>query len=170
MISKIRHSSTLVAQLPPHLQRAARDSYAISLRAVFIFAAVSTLAAYLVRLPVRALPALREPFARCLTTHTRRRTDSRQAPGPTAPTRPFRRRASEPEPHPRAARRGSLCIPGYQRSNKRGRVGGARACITFATKAGPQAAAVDVRELGWWDGPRGRRHRGFGEAMIPGPP
>ena len=53
MISKIRHSSTLVAQLPPHLQRAARDAYAISLRAVFVFAAVATLAAYLVRLPVR---------------------------------------------------------------------------------------------------------------------
>ncbi|TBU29286.1 MFS general substrate transporter [Dichomitus squalens] len=52
MISKIRHSSTLVAQLPPHLQRAARDSYAISLRAVFIFAAIATLAAYLVRLPI----------------------------------------------------------------------------------------------------------------------
>ena len=35
-----------------HLQRAARDSYAISLRAVFIMAAVSTLLAYIVRLPV----------------------------------------------------------------------------------------------------------------------
>ena len=56
MISKIRHSSTLVAQLPPHLQRAARDAYAISLRAVFVFAAVATLAAYLVRLPVRLPP------------------------------------------------------------------------------------------------------------------
>ena len=54
MISKIRHSSTLVAQLPPDLQRAARDSYAISLRAVFIMAAVSTLLAYIVRLPVGA--------------------------------------------------------------------------------------------------------------------
>lgn len=56
MITKIRHSSTLVAQLPPHLQRAARDSYAIGLRAVFIMAAVSTFLAYLVRLPVRACP------------------------------------------------------------------------------------------------------------------
>ncbi|KAM5542022.1 hypothetical protein V8D89_004332 [Ganoderma adspersum] len=56
MISKIRHSSTLVAQLPPHLQRAARDSYAISLRAVFIFAAVATLAAYIVRLPIPDKP------------------------------------------------------------------------------------------------------------------
>ena len=59
MISKIRHSSTLVAQLPPHLQRAARDSYAISLRAVFIFAAVATLAAYIVRLPVRLILSFR---------------------------------------------------------------------------------------------------------------
>lgn len=56
MISKIRHSSKLVAQLPPDLQRAARDSYAIALRAVFIMAAVSTLCAYIVRLPVRPPP------------------------------------------------------------------------------------------------------------------
>ncbi|KAI0738091.1 major facilitator superfamily domain-containing protein [Daedaleopsis nitida] len=56
MISKIRHSSTLVAQLPPDLQRAARDSYAISLRAVFIMAAVSTLLAYIVRLPIPDQP------------------------------------------------------------------------------------------------------------------
>ncbi|KAL1947127.1 hypothetical protein VTO73DRAFT_14088 [Trametes versicolor] len=52
MISKIRRSSTLVARLPPDLQRAARDSYARSLRAVFIFAAVATFLAYLVRLPI----------------------------------------------------------------------------------------------------------------------
>ncbi|RPD55294.1 vacuolar amino acid permease [Lentinus tigrinus ALCF2SS1-7] len=56
MISKIRHSSTLVAQLRPDLQRAARDSYAISLRAVFIMAAVSTLLAYIVRLPIPDKP------------------------------------------------------------------------------------------------------------------
>ncbi|KAI8974212.1 vacuolar amino acid permease [Trametes punicea] len=55
-ISKIRHSSTLVAKLPPDLQRAARDSYAISLRAVFIMAAVSTLLAYIVRLPIPDKP------------------------------------------------------------------------------------------------------------------
>lgn len=42
-----------MAQLPPHLQRAARDSYAIALRAVFILAACSTLLAYIARLPVR---------------------------------------------------------------------------------------------------------------------
>jgi len=51
-IRAIRHSSRLVASLPPHLQRAARDSYAIALRAVFIFAACATLAAYLIRLPI----------------------------------------------------------------------------------------------------------------------
>ncbi|KAF8126630.1 MFS general substrate transporter [Boletus edulis] len=52
IISHIRHSTTLVAQLPPDLQRAARDSYAVSLRAVFLLAACSTLLAYFVRLPV----------------------------------------------------------------------------------------------------------------------
>ncbi|KAL7282876.1 hypothetical protein ACG7TL_002290 [Trametes sanguinea] len=55
-ISKIRHSSTLVAKLPQDLQRAARDSYALSLRAVFIMAAVSTLLAYIVRLPIPDKP------------------------------------------------------------------------------------------------------------------
>ncbi|CAL1703142.1 unnamed protein product [Somion occarium] len=52
IIRKIRHSATLVANLPPELQRPARDSYAISLRAVFIMAAVSTFLAYLARLPI----------------------------------------------------------------------------------------------------------------------
>ena len=53
LVRQIRHSSKLVATLPPDLQRAARDSYAISLRAVFIYAAVSTFLAFCVRLPVR---------------------------------------------------------------------------------------------------------------------
>ncbi|EKM49464.1 uncharacterized protein PHACADRAFT_201726 [Phanerochaete carnosa HHB-10118-sp] len=39
LITRIRHSATLVAQLPPYLQRAARDAYAGSLRSVFIAAA-----------------------------------------------------------------------------------------------------------------------------------
>ncbi|KAN0075559.1 Major facilitator superfamily domain containing protein [Tylopilus felleus] len=52
IISQIRHSTTLVARLPPDLQRAARDSYAVSLRAVFFLAACSTLLAYIVRLPI----------------------------------------------------------------------------------------------------------------------
>ncbi|KIK93560.1 hypothetical protein PAXRUDRAFT_144798 [Paxillus rubicundulus Ve08.2h10] len=51
-INMIRHSATLVARLPPDLQRAARDSYAVALRAVFILAACSTFLAYVVRLPV----------------------------------------------------------------------------------------------------------------------
>ncbi|KAI0684014.1 vacuolar amino acid permease, partial [Cytidiella melzeri] len=57
-ISKIRHSATLVARLPPDLQRAARDSYAISLRAVFIMAATSTFLAYFVRLPASDVTVL----------------------------------------------------------------------------------------------------------------
>ncbi|KAI6111388.1 major facilitator superfamily domain-containing protein [Pisolithus sp. B1] len=52
IINNIRHSATLVASLPPDLQQAARDSYAIALRDVFIFAACSTLMAYIVRLPM----------------------------------------------------------------------------------------------------------------------
>ncbi|PCH38509.1 vacuolar amino acid permease [Wolfiporia cocos MD-104 SS10] len=55
-IEKIRHSATLVAKLPPDLQRAARDSYAISLRAVFLMAATSTFLAYLARLPIPDKP------------------------------------------------------------------------------------------------------------------
>lgn len=54
IITRIRHSATLVAHLEPDLQRAARDSYAIGLRAVFIMAAASTFLAYLARLPVSA--------------------------------------------------------------------------------------------------------------------
>ncbi|GJE88138.1 MFS general substrate transporter [Phanerochaete sordida] len=52
LITKIRHSATLVAQLPPDLQRAARDAYAGSLQSVFIAAACSTFIAYLIRFPV----------------------------------------------------------------------------------------------------------------------
>jgi hypothetical protein len=52
LINRIRHSTTLVATLPPDTQRAARDSYAIALRAVFVMAAFCTGVAFLVRLPV----------------------------------------------------------------------------------------------------------------------
>ncbi|TFK45918.1 vacuolar amino acid permease [Heliocybe sulcata] len=52
LISKIRHSARLVAELPPDLQRKAKDSYAIGLRMVFITAACSTLLAYIARLPI----------------------------------------------------------------------------------------------------------------------
>lgn len=52
LISRIRHSATLVAELPPDLQRAARDAYAGSIQNVFIAAACSTFIAYLIRFPV----------------------------------------------------------------------------------------------------------------------
>lgn len=52
IISKIRHSATLVSHLPPELQQPARNAYAASLRAVFILAACSTLIAYAARLPI----------------------------------------------------------------------------------------------------------------------
>ncbi|KAJ8595827.1 MFS general substrate transporter [Rhizopogon salebrosus TDB-379] len=52
IVSKIRHSAMLVGKLPPDLQRIARDSYAVSLRAVFMLAACSTFLAYIVRLPI----------------------------------------------------------------------------------------------------------------------
>ncbi|KAF9238263.1 major facilitator superfamily domain-containing protein [Melanogaster broomeanus] len=55
VIADIRHSLTLVTTLPPDLQRAARDSYAASLRTIFVASACSTLMAYLVRLLVRFL-------------------------------------------------------------------------------------------------------------------
>jgi len=56
IITKIRHSATLVPRLDPELQRAARDSYALSLRIVFLMASVSTFLAYLVRLPIPDKP------------------------------------------------------------------------------------------------------------------
>lgn len=52
IVRRIRESAKLVVSLPPDLQRAARDSYAIALRAVFITAMCSTLMAYIVRLAV----------------------------------------------------------------------------------------------------------------------
>jgi hypothetical protein len=58
LINRIRHSATLVATLPPETQRAARDSYAIALRAVFTMAAFCTAVAYVVRLPVSSPSSL----------------------------------------------------------------------------------------------------------------
>ncbi|EIN07892.1 vacuolar amino acid permease [Punctularia strigosozonata HHB-11173 SS5] len=52
IITSIRHSAQLVHHLPPELQRKARDSYAIAIKAVFTFAAVATGLAFLVRLAV----------------------------------------------------------------------------------------------------------------------
>ena len=53
IIRRIRESAKLVVSLPPDLQRAARDSYAVALRIVFTMAMCSTLMAYIVRLAVR---------------------------------------------------------------------------------------------------------------------
>ncbi|KAG5642040.1 hypothetical protein DXG03_003738 [Asterophora parasitica] len=53
IITKIRRSTQLVATLPPDLRIIARDSYATSLRIVFIFSACSTLLAFLVRAPLK---------------------------------------------------------------------------------------------------------------------
>ncbi|KAJ7221383.1 vacuolar amino acid permease [Mycena pura] len=52
LIMKIRRSSAFIRELNPDLQRDARESYAIGLRTVYIFAACSTFLAYCVRLPV----------------------------------------------------------------------------------------------------------------------
>ena len=52
LIKRIRHSARLVDSLPTDLQRLARDSYASSLKSVFILAACASLLAYLCRLPV----------------------------------------------------------------------------------------------------------------------
>ncbi|KAF7295800.1 Vacuolar amino acid permease [Mycena chlorophos] len=52
LILRIRRSAAVIRDLLPEEQRLARDAYAISLRAVYVFAAASTLIAYLVRLPI----------------------------------------------------------------------------------------------------------------------
>ncbi|KAK0229165.1 major facilitator superfamily domain-containing protein [Armillaria nabsnona] len=51
-VKSIRQSARLIHELPPDLQRKARDSYSASLKAVFMFSACCTLLAYLVRLPI----------------------------------------------------------------------------------------------------------------------
>ncbi|KAJ3821970.1 major facilitator superfamily domain-containing protein [Lentinula raphanica] len=52
IITYIRQNARAVATLEPRLQRIARDSYSVSLRTVFFFASVSTLLAYIARLPI----------------------------------------------------------------------------------------------------------------------
>ncbi|KIJ98026.1 hypothetical protein K443DRAFT_104663 [Laccaria amethystina LaAM-08-1] len=52
LIQQIRQSAKLVASLPPDIQRIARDSYAASLKSVFVLAACASLFAYLARVPV----------------------------------------------------------------------------------------------------------------------
>ncbi|GLB35644.1 putative major facilitator superfamily protein [Lyophyllum shimeji] len=52
IIRGLRHSSRLIVDLPPDLQRIARDAYAASLKSVFTLAACASLLAYLLRLPI----------------------------------------------------------------------------------------------------------------------
>ncbi|KAE9408977.1 MFS general substrate transporter [Gymnopus androsaceus JB14] len=52
IITHIRQNARSISTLPPRLQRIARDSYAVSLKTVFFFASVSTLLAYIARLPI----------------------------------------------------------------------------------------------------------------------
>ncbi|TRM58173.1 major facilitator superfamily domain-containing protein [Schizophyllum amplum] len=52
LILRIRRSASLIYDLPPDVQRMARDAYDISLKRVFVFAAGATLLSYIVRLPV----------------------------------------------------------------------------------------------------------------------
>lgn len=52
IIKSIRHSSRVVVDLPPDLQRIARDAYASSLKSVFTLAACASLLAYLLRLSI----------------------------------------------------------------------------------------------------------------------
>ncbi|KAG7453193.1 MFS general substrate transporter [Guyanagaster necrorhizus] len=51
-VKSIRQSARLIHDLPPDLQRKARDSYSASLKAVFFFSACCTLLAFIVRLPI----------------------------------------------------------------------------------------------------------------------
>jgi len=52
MVHRIRHSSRLVATLPPDLRQHAQASYGIALRRVFAFAACSSFSAFLIRFAI----------------------------------------------------------------------------------------------------------------------
>ncbi|EJU04497.1 MFS general substrate transporter [Dacryopinax primogenitus] len=52
LITKIRHDAKIVPELPSDLKEEARQSYAYALRAVFIFCAICTSLAFVVRLPM----------------------------------------------------------------------------------------------------------------------
>ncbi|KAG6868424.1 hypothetical protein C0993_003101 [Termitomyces sp. T159_Od127] len=51
-IKHIKHSARLIDELPPGLQRIARDAYAASLKSVFTLAVFASLMAFLCRLPI----------------------------------------------------------------------------------------------------------------------
>ncbi|KAF7314933.1 Vacuolar amino acid permease [Mycena indigotica] len=76
LILRIRRSSAVIRELIPEEQRLARDSYAVSLKTVYIFAACSTFLAYLVRLPI--------PDQDLDKAHARRRQAAEASP-PAAP-------------------------------------------------------------------------------------
>ncbi|KAF8312574.1 MFS general substrate transporter [Cantharellus anzutake] len=61
IVQRIRHSVSLVASLPPELQRSAREAYATSLRAVFRYAAICAFISFLVRLGIPEISLDREP-------------------------------------------------------------------------------------------------------------
>ncbi|KAK6977150.1 vacuolar amino acid permease [Favolaschia claudopus] len=52
LIRQIRRNSNYIRELPSEQQAYARDSYALALKTVYIFAACLTISAYLVRLPI----------------------------------------------------------------------------------------------------------------------
>ncbi|KAF8343830.1 MFS general substrate transporter [Cantharellus anzutake] len=61
IVERIRHSARLVASLPPNLQQSAREAYAISLKAVFFYAALCTFTAFVVRLMIPEISLDRKP-------------------------------------------------------------------------------------------------------------
>ncbi|KAI5899096.1 MFS general substrate transporter [Schizophyllum commune H4-8] len=52
LVLRIRQSARLIHSLPPDIQRKARDAYDASLKSVFVYAAVMTFLAYVIRLPI----------------------------------------------------------------------------------------------------------------------
>ncbi|QRV88912.1 major facilitator superfamily transporter [Ceratobasidium sp. AG-Ba] len=56
LVLRIRHSTKLVSSLEPHVQRAARDSYGVALRSVFLYAATCSLISFVLRLWLPELP------------------------------------------------------------------------------------------------------------------
>ncbi|KAL1706287.1 major facilitator superfamily domain-containing protein [Schizophyllum commune] len=52
LVLRIRQSARLLHSLPPDIQRKARDAYDASLKSVFVYAAVMTFLAYVIRLPI----------------------------------------------------------------------------------------------------------------------
>ncbi|KAG6852103.1 hypothetical protein C0991_003115, partial [Blastosporella zonata] len=62
-IKHIRHSARLIGDLPPGLQRIARDAYAASLKSVFTLAVCASFLAFLCRLPIPDADLDKQPTA-----------------------------------------------------------------------------------------------------------